>query len=197
MVYNELYQHCIVRSQHLIRINNIYSFEVRLNLFLLTFTKKMDQNKVTFQFISEPTDVNFGGKVHGGAVTKWIDQTAFTCARTWAETYCVTVYVGGIRFIKPISIGEVIKIDAYVIYTGKTSVHIAVDVYSRNFEDDKFGKATHCVIVFVSVDEDGKPQPLKPWLPKSDQDKQLAGYAKKLKSLRNKISEEMEPFLKA
>lgn len=157
----------------------------------------MDQNKVTFQFISEPTDVNFGGKVHGGAVMKWIDQTAFTCARTWAETYCVTVYVGGIRFIKPISIGEVIKIDAYVIYTGKTSIHIAVDVYSRNFEDDKFGKATHCVIVFVSVDKNGKPKKVKKWKPKSQQEKQLAGYAKKLKSLRNKIAEEMEPFFKA
>lgn len=160
----------------------------------LIFIEKMDQNKVTFQFISEPTDVNFGGKVHGGAVMKWIDQTAFTCARTWAETYCVTVYVGGIRFIKPINIGEIIKIDAYVIYTGKTSIHIAVDVYSRNFEDEKFGKATHCVIVFVSVDEKGKPKTVKPWQPKSDTEKQLASYAKKLKTLRNKISDEMEPF---
>lgn len=154
----------------------------------------MDQNKITFQFISEPTDVNFGGKVHGGVVMKWIDQTAFTCARTWAETYCVTVYVGGIRFIKPISIGEIIKIDAYVIYTGKTSVHIAVDVYSRNFDDDEFSKATHCVIVFVSVDENGKPQPVKSWTPKTDREKKLGEYAKKLKSLREKISAEMEPF---
>ncbi len=32
------------------------------------------ENKITFQFISEPGDVNFGGKVHGGAVMKWIDQ---------------------------------------------------------------------------------------------------------------------------
>ncbi|MDZ7612931.1 MAG: acyl-CoA thioesterase [Flavobacteriaceae bacterium] len=67
-----------------------------------------ENNKISFQFISEPTDVNFGGKVHGGIVMKWIDQTAYTCARNWAETYCVTVYVGGIRFYKPISIGEVI-----------------------------------------------------------------------------------------
>lgn len=78
----------------------------------------MEDNKVTFQFISEPSDVNFGGKVHGGAVMKWIDQTAYTCARTWSGTYCVTVYVGGIRFLKPVSIGDLVKVDVYELQKG-------------------------------------------------------------------------------
>lgn len=151
-------------------------------------------NKITFQFISEPTDVNFGGKVHGGVVMKWIDQTAYTCARNWAENYCVTVYVGGIRFLKPISIGEVIKVNAYVIYTGTTSIHIAVDVYARNFKEQEFEKKTHCVIVFVSVDEAGNPIPVKKWIPETETEKQLAEYAKKLVDLREKINTEMKPF---
>lgn len=151
-------------------------------------------NKITFQFISEPTDVNFGGKVHGGIVMKWIDQTAYTCARSWAENYCVTVYVGGIRFYKPISIGEVIKINAYVIYTGNTSIHIAVDVYSRDFKEQHFEKKTHCVIVFVSVDEAGNPIPVKKWVPQTETEKQLAEYAKKLVDLREQINNEMKPF---
>jgi acyl-CoA hydrolase len=153
-----------------------------------------ENNKISFQFISEPTDINFGGKVHGGMVMKWIDQIAYTCARNWAETYCVTVYVGGIRFLKPISIGEVIKINAYVIYTGNTSIHIAVDVYSRNFDQKEFEKKTHCVIVFVSVDENGKPVQVKKWKPKSEKEMKLEEYAQKLKSLREQINNEMEPF---
>ncbi len=153
-----------------------------------------ENNKISFQFISEPTDVNFGGKVHGGIVMKWIDQTAYTCARNWAETYCVTVYVGGIRFLKPISIGEVIKIDAYVIHTGNTSIHIAVDVYSRNFSQKEFEKKTHCVIVFVSVNENGKPIPVKQWKPDSEKEVKLAEYARKLTSLREQINREMKPF---
>ena len=153
-----------------------------------------ENNKISFQFISEPTDVNFGGKVHGGIVMKWIDQTAYTCARNWAETYCVTVYVGGIRFLKPISIGEVIKINAYVIYTGNTSINIAVDVYSRNFSQKEFEKKTHCVIVFVSVDENGKPIPVKKWNPRTAKEITLAEYAKKLASLREEINREMKPF---
>ena len=154
-----------------------------------------ENNKISFQFISEPTDVNFGGKVHGGIVMKWIDQTAYTCARNWAETYCVTVYVGGIRFYKPISIGEVIKINAHVIYTGNTSIHIAVDVYSRNFGQKEFEKKTHCVIVFVSVDEKGSPVKVKKWIPASEREKQLEAYAVKLNQMREKISKEMKPFI--
>ncbi|MDN3204963.1 acyl-CoA thioesterase [Algoriphagus sediminis] len=153
-----------------------------------------DFHKTSFQFISEPSDVNFGGKVHGGVVMKWIDQTAYTCARTWAESYCVTVYVGGIRFYKPINIGEVIKIDATVIYTGKTSIHIMVEIYSRGFEEKDFEKKTHCIIIFVSVDENGSPKPVKPWNPNTPQEIKLAEYATRLKTLRETIHNEMKPF---
>ena len=153
------------------------------------------ESKITFQFISEPTDVNFGGKVHGGVVMKWIDQTAYTCARTWAETYCVTVYVGGIRFLKPIEIGDVVKIDAYVIHTGRTSIHIAVDVYGSDFSTPDFEKKTHCVIVFVAVDDDGNPIPVKKWEPDTDRERKLAQYAVRLMDLRKRIDAEMSEFL--
>ena len=154
------------------------------------------ENKITFQFISEPTDVNFGGKVHGGAAMKWIDQTAFACASSWAEGYAVTIYVGGIRFFKPILIGNLVKVIAKVIYTGTTSIHIAVDVYSRKISEFEFNKTTHCVIVFVSVNEDGKPQNVRPWEAITEKEKHLEHYAKKLMQLRKDIELEMEPFLK-
>lgn len=154
------------------------------------------ENKITFQFISEPTDVNFGGKVHGGAVMKWIDQTAFACASSWAEGYCVTIYVGGIRFIKPILIGNLVKVVAKVIYTGHSSIHIAVDVFSRKISDFEFNKTTHCVIVFVSVNEQGTPNKVRKWEPMTEKEKHMEHYAKKLMQLRKDIEQEMQPFLK-
>ncbi|HOY14764.1 MAG TPA: acyl-CoA thioesterase [Saprospiraceae bacterium] len=156
----------------------------------------MAKNKTTFQFLSEPTDVNFGGKVHGGVVMKWIDQTAYTCARNWSESYCVTVYVGGIRFYKSISIGDVIKIEATVIYTGKTSIHIAVDVYAKNFSQKEYEKKTHCVIVFVAVDPEGKPIEVIKWKPVTETEQKLEKYALRLKELRESIDDEMEQFLR-
>ena len=91
-------------------------------------------NKTIFQFISEPGDVNYGGNVHGGSVMKWIDQAGYACASSWSSSYCVTVYVGGIRFFSPIKIGHIVKVEAEVIYTGKSSMHIAINVFSRNIK---------------------------------------------------------------
>lgn len=155
----------------------------------------MPDNKQFFQFISEPQDVNFGGKVHGGAVMDWIDNAGYACACNWAGTYCVTAYVGGIRFIKPIKIGALVRIETQIIYTGRTSMHISVDVYSKAITKGKFHKTTHCVMVFVAVDDNGKPTLVKKWVPKEENDKQLKAYAKKLMDLRRDIEQEMQPFV--
>lgn len=152
-------------------------------------------HKIVFQFISEPSDVNYGGKVHGGMVMKWIDQTAYACACSWAETYCVTVYVGGIRFYKPIGIGDLIKVEATVLYTGSSSIHIAVDVYSKKIGTADYEKKTHCVIVFVSIDENGKPIPAKKWTPQTDEERSMEAYAIKLKDLRATIENEMSAYM--
>jgi len=151
--------------------------------------------RVLFQFISQPSDVNFGGHVHGGVVMKWIDQAGYTCACNFSGLYCVTVYVGGIRFYKPISIGALVRVEAQVIYTGKTSMHIAVDVYSKKLHESEFVKTTHCIIVFVSVDENGKPKEAPCWHATTEEEKKLEMYAKRLMELRKDIEAEMDPHV--
>ncbi|MDO5509943.1 MAG: acyl-CoA thioesterase [Weeksellaceae bacterium] len=155
----------------------------------------MRQNKIVFQFLSEPTDVNYGGKVHGGAVMKWIDQTGFSCATMWSESYCVTVYVGGIRFYKPIHIGDLVRLEAQIIYTGRTSMHIAINVYSRKVSERDFEKKTHCIIVFAAVDEDGNTVEVPKFQPTTDTEIEMENYAIKLMNLRKNIEDEMSPFL--
>jgi acyl-CoA hydrolase len=117
-----------------------------LNIFIENFIGMT--NKTIFQFISEPGDVNYGGNVHGGSVMKWIDQAGYACASSWSSSYCVTVYVGGIRFFSPIKIGHIVKVEAEVIYTGKTSMHISINVFSRNIKRKDFEKK-RIVLLFL------------------------------------------------
>ena len=88
------------------------------------------QRGITLRFLAEPTDVNFGGKVHGGAVMKWIDQAGYTCAAGWTGTYCVTVYLGGLHFLGPIRVGELVELRALVIRTGEPA-WISRSMYMR------------------------------------------------------------------
>jgi acyl-CoA hydrolase len=148
------------------------------------------EREVTLRFLAEPTDINFSGKVHGGAVMKWIDQAAYACAVGWSGQYCVTVYVGGIRFYKPVHIGNLVEVRAKLIYTGKTSMHIAVDVSAGDPKDTRYTQTTHCIIVFVAVDRQGRPVGVRRWKPETQEDVALEQYAKRLMGLRQRIEEQ-------
>jgi len=153
------------------------------------------QRGVTLRFLAEPTDVNFGGKVHGGAVMKWIDQAGYTCAAGWAGTYCVTVYLGGLHFLGPIRVGELVELRALVIRTGRTSLDIAIDVYAGEPTSPVRRRTGHCVIVFVALDADGRPTAVPPWRAESDIDRALEGYAIRVGALRKQMDVEMERHL--
>ena len=132
---------------------------------------------ITLRFLAEPSTVNFGGKVHGGTVMKWIDEAGYACATSWSKRYCVTVYVGGIRFHRPIMIGDLVEVEAKLAYTGNTSMNISVEVRSGDMKGGQMEKTTECLIVFVSVDSHGRPMPVTPWLPDTPEAEALARKA--------------------
>ena len=146
------------------------------------------QRESTMRFLAEPADVNFGGKVHGGQVMKWIDQAGYAAAVGWSGRYSVTVAVGGIRFVAPIRIGDLVSVDAMLVYTGTSSMHFAVVVRARDPMGDGGERlCTHCVIVFVAVDDDGKPVPVPSWTPQDDEDRRLSEYAMQVMALSKDI----------
>lgn len=154
------------------------------------------QRNVTLRFLAEPGDVNFGGKVHGGAVMKWIDQAGYTCAAGWTGTYCVTVYLGGLHFLGPIFVGELVELRALVIRTGRTSLDIAVDVYAGDPKTGERRRTGHCVIVFVGLNSEGRAATVPAWKPATPIDVALEGYAARLGELRKQMDTEMEQRLK-
>ena len=154
------------------------------------------QREVTLRFLAEPSDVNFGGKVHGGAVMKWIDLAAYACSAGWSGKYCITAYAGGIRFVKPIHVGNLVEVTAKVIYTGRSSMHIAIDVQASDPKELKNQLTTHCIVIMVAVDEQGQPTDVPEWVPQTDEDKVLRESAIKLMNMRKEIGEEMEAHVK-
>ncbi len=135
-------------------------------------------SSITLRFLAEPSTVNFGGKVHGGTVMKWIDEAGYACATRWAKRYCVTVSVGSIRFQKPIMIGDLVEVEARLAYTGKTSMNISVEVRAGDMKMGQMEKITECVVVFVAVDSGGKALPIDAWRPETPGDVALAQYVK-------------------
>ena len=151
------------------------------------------QRELNLRFLAEPTDVNYGGKVHGGMVMKWIDQAGYAAAVGWSGKYSVTVAVGGIRFVAPIRISDLVTVHTKLVYTGTSSMHFAIDVKARDPMGGEERLCTHCVIVFVAMDEkEGKPTSVPAWTPASDDDRRLAEYAQKVMGLSKGIEETVE-----
>jgi acyl-CoA hydrolase len=142
------------------------------------FLEPCPMSAITLRFLAEPSTVNFGGKVHGGTVMKWIDEAGYACATSWSKRYCVTVYVGGIRFHRPIMIGDLVEVEARIAYTGNTSMNISVEVRSGDMKGGQLEKTTECLIVFVSVDSHGRPMPVPAWTPDTPAAEALARQAR-------------------
>lgn len=135
-------------------------------------------SSITLRFLAEPNTINFGGKVHGGTVMKWIDEAGYACATRWAKNYCVTVSVGSVRFERPIRIGDLVEVEARLAYTGTTSMNISVEVRAGDMKAGHMEKITDCLVVFVAIDEDGKALPVREWRPETPGDSALAERVK-------------------
>ncbi|WP_404340103.1 acyl-CoA thioesterase [Pseudoalteromonas mariniglutinosa] len=143
----------------------------------------MPSANVTFRFLAEPTDVNFGGKVHGGVVMKWIDQAGYACAAGWSGHYCVTVSVAGVKFQRPILVGQIVEVKASIAHTGKTSMQIFIQVRCGDPKTQKLVETNHCVISFIAMDEAGYPIAVPAYTAQTVEEKKIENYAIKMKEI--------------
>ncbi|MGY5278883.1 acyl-CoA thioesterase [Nocardia gipuzkoensis] len=147
----------------------------------------------TLRFLAAPSDINWGGKVHGGRTMRWIDEAAYVCGADWAGQRVLTSYFGGIRFYRPIVIGHVVEVTARLIHTGPRSMHVSVHVTSTDAHSDEPALAAHGLAVVVAVDDDGKARPVRQWEPVAEEDRALDAHARHLVELRALV----EPFTMA
>jgi acyl-CoA hydrolase len=161
--------------------------DIEAAMRLQTYSEAGTAPRTTLRFLAAPTDVNFGGKVHGGTVTQWIDQAAYVCAVGWSHTESVAVYAGGVRFYRPLQIGSLVETEARLLHTGSTSMHVSVHVRSGDPKTGRLDLTTHCLIVFVALDGNRRPTPVARWEPQTEEDLALDRHAQHLIELRRRV----------
>jgi 4-hydroxybenzoyl-CoA thioesterase len=142
------------------------------------------------RFLAAPTDVNWDGRVRAGRVMRWIDEAAYVCGADWTGAQVITSYIAGIRFYRPIPIGDVIEVTARIIHTGPRSIHTSIHVTTTDTHDGQPCLVAHGLVVVVSLDERGEARPVPQWAPDSDEGHRLDQHARHLIVLRQLI----EPF---
>ncbi len=126
--------------------------------------------EITLRFLAAPTDAGYSGNVSGGSVLEWIDKAGYACAVGWSGRYCVTAYVGDVRFTTPVRVGHLVEATGRLLHTGRSSMQVLVTVRSGDPADRVLKDATACLMVFVAVDDDGRGVPVPAWQPVDDLD---------------------------
>lgn len=148
--------------------------------------------RTTLRFLVPPDAVNWGGKAHGGTVMRWIDEAAYACATAWTnglDGTAVAVYSGGIHFLRPVRIGDLVELEARIIHTGPHSMHLTVQVWSadpRTPADRSL--TTLCMTVFVVPGVHGSALPVPQWEPVTAEDQRLVEHAREIIALRELIT---------
>ena len=109
-----------------------------------------------------PRDTNARGTIFGGAILSHIDLAGGIAASRQASRNFVTRAMRGVEFIAPVYVGDVVSFYTTVLRRGKTSITIKVSVEAeRGREPRHRAKVTEAEVVYVAIDESGKPTPLE------------------------------------
>jgi acyl-CoA thioesterase YciA len=109
-----------------------------------------------------PADVNPMGTIFGGLILSYIDQAGAVEARKHSDKKFMTVALHEVKFIAPVCIGDLVSFYTELVKIGNTSITVRVTVEAaRGLLPHKTVRVTQAEIVYVAVDEQSKPVPVK------------------------------------
>jgi acyl-CoA hydrolase len=116
----------------------------------------------SFRRLVQPGDLNPGNRLFGGKLLAWIDEGAALYAMCQMRTkLVVTKKISEVLYDKPVFSGDVLEFWCETEHLGRTSLTVSCRVSRKNFQDsqDHSDVVTSCAIVFVAIDEEGRPRP--------------------------------------
>ncbi len=121
-----------------------------------------------------PSQANVAGNVHGGEIMKLMDTAAGAVARKYARCNVVTARVDELQFHHPIFVGALVTLTATIAYVGRTSMEVIVTVDVEDLESDSEPiRALSSYFTMVALDRNGRPRPVKPLVPETEEEKML------------------------
>ena len=142
--------------------------------------KPVSASRIKLAQMMQPQHANNLGNVHGGAIMRLVDEAGALACMRHAQHRVVTVAVDQMTFREPIRLGDLVILTAEVSYVGRTSMEAEVQVVSEN---PITGERTHtntAYLVYVALDESGKPVPVPDLIPETQaqRERMEAGHAR-------------------
>lgn len=134
--------------------------------------KPTSASRIALAHIMTQNDTNLLGTVHGGVVMKLVDDAAGAVAGRHSEGPAVTGAMDEMAFLEPVRVGDLLKVQAQVNWTGRSSMEVGVRVVAERWNESGPGtQVASAYLVFVAVDAEGKPRSVPQLLLETDRDR--------------------------
>ncbi len=136
--------------------------------------KPIRHSLVTMSAVMMPEHANPAGNVHGGEIMKLMDTAAGVVARRHTRANVVTARVDQLEFHHPVRIGDLVTCHGRLTFTGRSSMEISVSVSVEDLSNEEPEKiALTAFFTLVSLDANGKPQPVPAAATEDEKEEQL------------------------
>ena len=110
-----------------------------------------------------PRDANYLGTIFGGVILGSLDVAGAVEAHQNTDRKLVTVAMHEVKFIAPVFVGDLVSFYTETVRIGTTSITVRVTVEAtRALTPHETVRVTQAEVVYVTIDETGKPVPVRP-----------------------------------
>jgi acyl-CoA thioesterase YciA len=125
----------------------------------------MDERFPAIRITMLPKDTNAFGTIFGGVILSYIDLAGSIEARRHYSQRFVTKAMREVAFVAPVHLGDLVTFFARITRKGTTSVTVDIEVEAERLGahgNRQTVKVTQAEVVYVAVNDDGRPTPLTP-----------------------------------
>ena len=131
------------------------------------------ESKIIMTELVLPAQTNLLGNLLGGQLMHLMDVAGALSCRRHCRREVATVAVDSIEFKHPVRLGELITITSKLIWTGRTSMRVRIEVAAENLETGASIVTNTAYFTFVALDEHEKPVQVPRLIPETDEEHRL------------------------
>jgi acyl-CoA thioesterase YciA len=110
--------------------------------------------------LAMPADTNQNGDIFGGWLLSQMDISGGVFAAKITKTRNVTVAIDAMNFRKPVYVGDLVSVYGTLVRVGRTSITVHLEAWVTRRKETQAILVTDGNFTYVSIDEQGHPQPV-------------------------------------
>jgi len=124
--------------------------------------KSAFSSEPSIRVIMMPKDTNAYGTIFGGVILSFIDQAGAVEAKRHGAEFIVTIAMREVVFHEPVYVGDLVSFYTRLVKVGRTSITIAVEVFSQPGEGiGNRVRVTEAEVTYVNLDKNRRPMPIR------------------------------------